>query len=135
MTSQEFFWTSAVVAVGLAAFFLYPRPQRAPSRLRLLRGQSLKNQPVPMRPRPEVLSEETLRAMGDEPDVKILNVMFNYNGHSWDAHEVLGVPPGAAFEMVRTAFEKSMRASDPSSHDFIRTAYQAIESQVGRRAR
>src|SRR5690349_4462282 len=36
----------------------------------------------------------TVRRQDITPKMKSLNVMFNYNGHSWDAYEVLGVPAG-----------------------------------------
>lgn len=58
---------------------------------------------------------------------KSLNVIFNYNGHSWDAFEVLGVPAGAKPAMVEEAYKKSLQATDKSSHDFIKTAYDAIK--------
>ncbi|MNT53778.1 hypothetical protein D3C72_1908820 [compost metagenome] len=60
------------------------------------------------------------------PRPKNLNVMFNYNGHSWDAYEVLGVPAGANITMVTEAYHVALRRSDKESVEFLETAYKAI---------
>lgn len=60
---------------------------------------------------------------------KKLNVLFNYNGHTWDAYEVLGVPAGTSLEKVTEALQRELQKQDPSSHHFLQTAYQAILSQ------
>lgn len=57
---------------------------------------------------------------------KCLNVMFNYNGHSWDAYEVLGVPAGASIKTVTEAYQVSLRRNSPSSMEFLEAAYKAI---------
>ena len=61
---------------------------------------------------------------------RMLNVMFNYNGHSWDAYEVLDLPAGANIARVREARESALEKVDPSSRDFIEAAYRAILSRV-----
>lgn len=58
-----------------------------------------------------------------------LNVMFNYNGHSFDAYETLGVPAGSDFSDVRTAYQKAIEGCDESSQDFFKTALDAIKNQ------
>jgi hypothetical protein len=57
---------------------------------------------------------------------KNLNVIFNYNGHSWDAYEVLGVPAGSQLRDVTAAYQQALRTADPVSHGFLETAYKAI---------
>ena len=61
---------------------------------------------------------------GGEP--KELNVLFNYNGHTWDAYEVLGVPAGADLVAVTKAYQEMLRRADPESHPYLETAYRAI---------
>lgn len=58
-----------------------------------------------------------------------LNVVFNYNGHSWDAYEVLGLPAGSGRDRVREALAANLAKVDLSSRGFIEAAYRAIESQ------
>ncbi|MBC7370411.1 MAG: hypothetical protein H7326_02535 [Bdellovibrionaceae bacterium] len=69
------------------------------------------------------LDSEALKP-GGEP--KELNVLFNYNGHTWDAYEVLGVPAGAGLVEVTKAYQEMLRKADPESHTYLETAYRAI---------
>lgn len=54
-----------------------------------------------------------------------LNVFFNWNGHTWDAFEVLGCPAGASRETVLQAFH-ACRAKSPDSIAFLQAATDAI---------
>lgn len=38
---------------------------------------------------------------------KQLNVLFNFNGETFDAHEVLGVPAGSPLDEVEKAYKNS----------------------------
>lgn len=68
---------------------------------------------------PHIKSELTTEA-------KVLNVIFNYNGHSWDAYEVLGVPAGASLRVVTEAYQVAIQRSAKESLEFLETAYSAI---------
>jgi hypothetical protein len=57
---------------------------------------------------------------------KNLNVFFNWNGHSWDAYEALGLPAGSSREAVTRAFVEAERTSDPEALPFLRAAFDAI---------
>jgi len=57
---------------------------------------------------------------------KTLNVLFNWNGHSWDAFEVLGIPAGSSRDAVLQAFTRARAQSDPESHAFLQAAFDAI---------
>lgn len=130
MTSQQVFWISAVIGVIFIALFLVPRSKKDPSRLRMEKDKKF-NDPVPVtRKNFSTMSREAKQSSAGEVRMKSLNVMFNYNGHSWDAHEVLGVPAGAPLEMVKKGYEASLKNTDPSSHDFIETAFQAIMAEL-----
>lgn len=63
----------------------------------------------------------------EEPQVleRQLNVFFNWNGHTWDAFEVLGVPAGAKREVVVQAFH-TCRSKSPDSTAFLQAATDAI---------
>lgn len=57
---------------------------------------------------------------------KTLNVIFNYNGHSWDAFEVLGLPAGSSKEEARVAFEKMKAGVATESQEFLTAALDSI---------
>ncbi|MGE0763156.1 MAG: hypothetical protein AB7N80_07760 [Bdellovibrionales bacterium] len=60
---------------------------------------------------------------------RALNVHFNFNGHSWDAFEVLGLPAGSSAEKVDDALRKVLSQSQNESHEFYKMAHDAIRKQ------
>lgn len=66
------------------------------------------------------------RNLNPIPDAKVLNVIFNYNGHDFDAYEVLGVPAGSSLDKVQEAFHKAITTCDPDSKEFLEHAYRSI---------
>ncbi len=57
---------------------------------------------------------------------KVLNVLYNWNGHSWDAYEVLGLPAGSSVEAASEALQRALGKTDPESHAFLKAAFDAI---------
>jgi hypothetical protein len=57
-----------------------------------------------------------------------LNVFFNFNGHSFDAYEALGVPAGSTLEEVHLAFQRNIQSSDAGSQEFFNAAYTAVKN-------
>ena len=55
-----------------------------------------------------------------------LNVFFNWNGHTWDAHEVLGLPAGASRDKVIQAFHSARARAGRDSLPFLQAAADAI---------
>ena len=64
------------------------------------------------------------------PRIKSLNVLFNWNGHTWDAYEVLGIPAGSSSESAHQAFERAAALADKETLPFLRAAFEAIASQA-----
>lgn len=62
-----------------------------------------------------------------------LNVFFNFNGHSFDAYEALGVPAGSTLEEIQLAFQKSIQSADPASQEFFAAAFNAIKQSQTRK--
>jgi preprotein translocase subunit Sec63 len=58
---------------------------------------------------------------------KSLNAVFNWNGHSWDAYEILGVPAGSSAEAVDQAFREACTKADAESLPFLEAARAAIQ--------
>ncbi len=58
--------------------------------------------------------------------LKELNVIFNYNGHSFDAYEILGLPAGSSIVEVTKKYQKEVMAADSHQHPFLEAAYKAI---------
>ena len=60
---------------------------------------------------------------------KVLNVIFMWNGHSWDAYEVLGLPAGTPIERVRQKFSELQVSTDQGQKEFLMAAMEAIENK------
>lgn len=74
-----------------------------------------------------ILEPENVVQMKDHvAKSKTLSIYFMYNGHEWEAHEVLGVPAGASMPQVTESYQKLIITSDPSTFSFYESAYQAI---------
>lgn len=56
-----------------------------------------------------------------------LNVFFNFNGHSFDAYEALGIPAGSTLDEIHHAFQKNIQSADPASQEFFASALNAIK--------
>ncbi len=58
---------------------------------------------------------------------KVLNILFQYNGETWDAYEVLGLPAGSNYEQAKIAFEIAIKEKR-DSEAFLRAALDAIKT-------
>lgn len=131
MSSQAFLWISIGCAFLLVLLFIVGRKGiTAPSRLNLRRGGSTQKQSDRSRAvSPQKKSSPDVHfqsAPTDNPKEKSLNVMFMYNGHNFDAYEVLGAPAGASLEMAQKYFQQSL-ARAGSDREFLETALTAIK--------
>lgn len=139
MNSQEFLVLNIVILSAFVIWFLAGRrsASRKPTQLQMKQG----NQPPPggvlQKNDDKSLAEEKGSGRYSHPryrkfleeggkDGKDLNVLFNYNGHSWDAYEVFGLPAGANIVDVTKAYQEALRDAEPHSHEFLETAFKAI---------
>ncbi len=51
---------------------------------------------------------------------------FVYNGHDWDAFEVLGISPYSSFSEITKVYQQQIKRVEPGKHEFLQTAYMAI---------
>lgn len=136
MTSQAFLWINISIAVVLILLFIWGRRNpHKPSRLNLRAGQKgpASSKTVSTDVKRQAPSDFHVRSKSREPgeeNIKNLNVMFMYNGHSFDAYEVLGLPAGASFQNVKAAYEKIISSPQMHSKDFYEAAFKAIISDL-----
>ncbi len=143
MNSQDFLKLILIVTVAFVAWYLHSfKGGKKPTQLNLKAGDSAA--PLVSNSTPSDLSAGLSVKTGHtvsignagqqrHPDyrnpemAKSLNVLFNYNGHAWDAYEVLGVPAGASLPIVTEAYQKAVKEQVAhQSLDFLETAYKAI---------
>lgn len=73
-------------------------------------------QPRIRKPQVEILDAEE----------RSLNALFQWNGHTWDAFEVLGLPAGSSVESVRVAFQRAAALADQETLPFLKAALETI---------
>ena len=121
MTPMRFFILNGVVLLLLVIYILRKRPKSS-FRLRMtrLRGGTLA---------PDVSSSD-LGLGGQPPREKNLNTLFNYNGHTWDAYEVLGLPAGSPQNKIDEDYRSTVdKQQVATSRYFLKATYQAIRIQ------
>lgn len=130
MNSQDFLIMNVVGAGAFIVWYLAARGgPRKPTQLNLYAKDS---EPLITPPENPIATRSDNAARVIHPDwsaqarVKNLNVIFIYNGHSWDAYEVLGVPAGASLPLVTQAYNDALKRCDTTSVEFFETAYRAI---------
>ncbi|OFZ12115.1 MAG: hypothetical protein A2Z20_07255 [Bdellovibrionales bacterium RBG_16_40_8] len=113
----QFLYFNGLVVLLLIVYFIW-RPKRAPSRLKLRETQPRdKLQPLPdFKNAPEAANRHERR----------LNVIFQFNGHDFDAYEVLGIAAGSSLEQVEKTYTEVITSCEEDSHEFFRMAYEAI---------
>jgi hypothetical protein len=115
-SANHFLILNGVIVTLLLVYFFGFRGKSAPARL------NFKKSETPL---------QTLEKAQEDASGRVLNVMFNYNGHSFDAYEVLGVPAGSTLQEIEQIYSQSLQQLvDPSSKQFYKTAYEAIRNQA-----
>lgn len=134
MNSQLFYFLNIVIGLAFLAWFLTSRGDK-PTKLKMKPGEA---PPRFQDPVPAPREERAVKAAPPPPppaDVfeekakvaaKNLNIFFLYNGHDWDAYEVLGLPAGASLPMVTDRYQKLIKTADQGKLEFFEAAYQAI---------
>lgn len=56
---------------------------------------------------------------------KVLNILFQFNGETWDAYEVLGLPAGSNIPEAKIAYDVALKEGKDSAA-FLKAAYEAI---------
>ncbi|NCN95240.1 MAG: hypothetical protein GW917_00790 [Bdellovibrionales bacterium] len=125
----SFLWAQgALILFGLAFLLWKPKRRRglllkfdtsqkgSQNKPQLKKNSEPEGSLLPFEPRP--------------PKERNLQVHFNYNGHTFEAYETLGIPPGASIKTVAEAFEEQQKRMDPQSRAFLEAAYQALNSTL-----
>lgn len=108
---------AAVVTILVLLFMMSKRKKPTPTKLNLRKTQF-----TPVEEGIEINDEEEL------------NVYFNFNGHMWDAYEILGVPAGSHASDIEMAYLKCRTRIDEESKEILEMAYAAIHQKLGRQS-
>ncbi len=140
MDSQLFFIINLVAALFIIVWFLSGRKGNSNvSSLNLKKGDYFKNaedgEPNVDAIKNLDLSYKKSYATQKDKDkfpkdkvaaAKSLNVLFMYNGHDWDAYEVLGLPAGCGIHLVTKRYQELIQNAEEGKLLFYQAAYDAI---------
>jgi hypothetical protein len=127
MSSQAFLWVNVGLGLILILIFLFGKKGSVlPSRLNLRRQSSSPTAPTIVTRSVETAGGEVEAQAKTKGRAKDLNVIFLYNGHNFDAYEILGLPAGASLEMVQRGYQTALQKNG-SDHLFLEAAFRAIQ--------
>lgn len=131
MSSQAFLWVCLLLAVIFIVSFLWGRKGKSPSQLKLRSalGQGGKTKMPATKSSQSAKPHFQSPPQQDSPDQfsKSLNVMFVYNGHTFDAYEILGIPAGSSVSSAKQAFDTQTAKADGEQKNFLGAAFAAIK--------
>jgi hypothetical protein len=61
---------------------------------------------------------------------QILNVHFMFNGHSFDAYEVLGLPAGSSMERIESSYQTMLAKPNREAREFLDAAVKALRDHL-----
>jgi hypothetical protein len=129
--SQLFLYIYLALGAALLIWFMSGLKNRGHKPTRLsMRNPTTELPPEPPPPSKAAVKKDYSKATTEKPNTskaRVLNVLFLYNGHDWDAYEVLGIPAGASLPLVTEKYQKLVQeALDQGQREFYEAAYQAI---------
>lgn len=125
MISQEQF-ILGVAILGLVFFlwFTFDRP-KGQKAYYLKKTWDLKNWQITKNTQNTQNHEKSLMVK-KQKKTRQLNLIFMYNGHSFDAYEVLGVPAGAEKNIIEKAYQDIKKKQNSKDQNLVDLAYQFL---------
>ena len=128
---QNIIWATLIVGLVFVVFFLTGKKQKQPTKLSLknsFQKKSYENQRGVQKSGPQgpIYQTDFTNVDPAESQIKNLNVIFIYNGHSFDAFEVLGLPAGSSLKQAEAVFQAQSKGVNAEKYDFLQSALTAI---------
>lgn len=129
INSQLLLFLNLGFGLLLVLYFVLGRPKpKQPTKLNMRAKDSGDKKAVVLEP--ETSSKVTTPQIAKQAEPRevsrSLAVIFMYNGHDWEAHDVLGVPQGASMHDVTKVYQELVKKTDARSLQFYEQAYNAI---------
>jgi hypothetical protein len=122
---ENFLGINGIFVILLLLFFWSSRNSSLkPSKLTFAKGS---NQSEPKMSQTTTNTKDLALDADENIGERVLNIMFVYNGHSWDAFEVLGLPAGSNLATAQVAHERLILHCDKSSRELYDRALNAIK--------
>lgn len=136
INSQLLLYINLGIGLFLVLYFASGRHKpKTPTRLNMRAKSSDEiegvKKPVVLEPEGKISGNnwEGKAQLEPPPVTRSLSVIFMYNGHDWEAHDVLGVPQGASMHEITKVYQQLVKKTDARSLQFYEHAYAAISER------
>ncbi|HAG92423.1 MAG TPA: hypothetical protein DCL41_11150 [Bdellovibrionales bacterium] len=122
---HNFLWAQGILLLFGLAFLLWKPKQRRGLQLRFDRSSKAQS--------PAALDHDSsgqILPFEKKAGERSLQVHFNFNGHSFEAYESLGLPAGSSLAAVQSAYEEQKKQANNQSSAFLEAAYEALNSTL-----
>lgn len=139
VNSQQLLIINFIIFATLVLFFLLGRSKHKQNTTLKLKSQqkSSKEEVKLSEPVPQIVSVQDHKPQVQVRDVTPKKpkevVYFMFNGHEWEAHEVLGVKSGSGIDHITRHYQNLIKTADPSTFEFYDAAFTAILKLKGNR--
>lgn len=139
VNSQQLLIINFIIFATLVLFFVLGRSKHKHNTTLNLKSQSdaPKNEIEPAQPSAQLslIPEPTPAPVARDvtPKTQREVVYFVFNGHEWEAYEVLGIKSGSGIDQVTKHYQHLIKTSDPSTFEFYDAAFTAILKLKGNR--
>lgn len=137
MNSQQLLLINFIIILCLALYFILGRSKQKNKTTLDLKKKS--EAPLPIAEHLDIspLIQDKLQTQSQpvafevkDVETQIISkkeiVFFIYNGHEWEAHEVLGLESGVSLEIATQHYQNLIKTADPSTFEFYEAAFSAI---------
>lgn len=132
MNSQDIFLLNFIIFLALVLYFVFGRSKPKQPTVLNLKAVAKTTELDQVDEKADAL--RVTKAKDVTPPAPVVNklsqksssVFFMYNGHEWEAFEVLGLPKGCDITSATSHYQNLIRTSDPSTFEFFELAYSAI---------
>ncbi len=121
-----FLYVNGGILLLLLAYMYFWRAKIQPSRLKLTESKK-RIEAAPKSSRDAGPGAQAPPAAPTKE--RVLNVIFQFNGHDFDAYEVLGVRAGSGLDAVEKAYRSLLSKTATDEHEFYRKAFESIRAK------
>ena len=132
----NFLYLNGFVVLALVAY-LFWRPKRSPSRLNLRQTEKrnkLESSSASRGGSHGGAYREHTPDFKNAPENEVrterqLTVIFQFNGHDFEAYEVLGLAAGSSIDTVERCYQALIARESSDTHEFFLIVYNAIKGK------
>lgn len=130
MNSQQLLFINFLIFLALVLFFVFFRSKPKQPTILDLKAIPKETDSELSKEKNEkervVEAKDVTQSTKPTKMLKIESISFIYNGHEWDAYDVLALPRGCTLQIATSHYQNLIKTSDPSTFEFFEAAFSAI---------